>query len=401
MSEPTDTTTARLLVVDDEPGMRSAIERALRGFVVHVPNLDAEVGFQIEQAATGEEAIDKIGSLEPDIVLLDHKLSGMSGLDLLGWIDDHNLDLVAVMTTAYASLDTAVKATKRGAYDFLPKPFTPVELKASIRKAAKHLLVQRHARKLAEERRQVRFEFISVLAHELKSPLGAVEGFLQIVKDKIADDDPEMQDRLIDRSVARVREMRKLIYDLLDLTRIESGNRQRELEDTDLIAPLREAVENVTPDASSRNIRVSLDAPESIMVRADVSELQIIFNNLVSNAVKYNRDGGHVDIRVREAEETVSIEVADTGIGLTDEEAAKLFRDFVRIKNKETRGIPGSGLGLSTVKKLAELYGGGVSVDSVKGEGSTFTVTLEKRSTPGDGDAGSPRETIAMAHPES
>ena len=120
----------------------------------HSPRRGVEIGFQIDEAATGEEAIDRIGELQPDIVLLDHKLSGMSGLDLLGWIDDHNLDLVAVMTTAYASLDTAIKATKRGAYDFLPKPFTPVELKASIRKAAKHLLVQRHARKLAEERRQ-------------------------------------------------------------------------------------------------------------------------------------------------------------------------------------------------------------------------------------------------------
>jgi signal transduction histidine kinase len=378
MTETTDRTLGRLLVVDDEPGMRSAIRRALRDFVVNVPSVEVEIGFQIDEAATGEEAIDRIGDLQPDIVLLDHKLSGMSGLDLLGWIDDHNLDLVAVMTTAYASLDTAVKATKRGAYDFLPKPFTPVELKASIRKAAKHLLVQRHARKLAEERRQVRFEFISVLAHELKSPLGAVEGFLQIVQDNVAEDDPEMQDRLIGRSIARVREMRKLIYDLLDLTRIESGNRERELEDTDLLATLREAMENAGVEAAQREIAIDLEAPESLPVRADASELQIIFNNLVSNAVKYNRDGGKVDIRVHDDGDTVRIEVADTGIGMTEEEAAKLFRDFFRIKNKDTRGIPGSGLGLSTVKKLAELYGGSVRVQSAKGVGSTFTVELDK-----------------------
>ena len=111
---------------------------------------------------------------------------------------------------------------------------------------------------------------------------------------------------------------------------------------------------------------------------ADRGEIEIILNNLVSNAVKYNRDGGRVDVTLAREGPAVTIRVADTGIGMTQEEAAKLFADFVRIKNAKTRNILGSGLGLSTVKKLAMLYHGDVRVESQPGVGSTFTVVLRE-----------------------
>ncbi|HNR33688.1 MAG TPA: ATP-binding protein, partial [Candidatus Hydrogenedentes bacterium] len=104
----------------------------------------------------------------------------------------------------------------------------------------------------------------------------------------------------------------------------------------------------------------------------------IILNNLVSNAVKYNRDGGSVEVKIGEADDTVMVSVSDTGIGMSEEECAKIFNDFVRIKNRKTRDILGSGLGLSIVKKLAVAYGGDATVISRPDVGSTFTVTLKK-----------------------
>jgi signal transduction histidine kinase len=111
---------------------------------------------------------------------------------------------------------------------------------------------------------------------------------------------------------------------------------------------------------------------------ADRSELEIILNNLVSNAVKYNRDGGRVDVTLEPAVDGYGwrIRVADTGIGMKPEDAARLFQEFVRIKNDQTRNIAGTGLGLSIVRKLAQLYGGEATVESTHGVGSTFTVTL-------------------------
>ena len=137
------------------------------------------------------------------------------------------------MITAYASIETAVTATKRGAYDFLAKPFTPDELKSTIRKAAARLILAKQTRKLAEEKRQVRFEFIRVLGHELKAPLNAVEGYLRMFKDRSLGDDPAAYDEGIDRSLMRIDGMRKLIADLLDMTQIESGRKNRQLAEVD------------------------------------------------------------------------------------------------------------------------------------------------------------------------
>ncbi|HWT83052.1 MAG TPA: response regulator, partial [Candidatus Methylomirabilis sp.] len=168
----------RVLVVDDEPGMRLGIERALRNFSVHLPDVNGLVSFAVESVDSGEAALAKIESSPPDILLLDHKLPGMTGLDVLNELAEAKPQVLTIMITAFASLDTAIAATKRGAYDFLAKPFTPEEVKAAVRKAAKHLILQRQARRLAEEKRQIRFQFISVLGHELKAPLGAIEGYL-------------------------------------------------------------------------------------------------------------------------------------------------------------------------------------------------------------------------------
>jgi signal transduction histidine kinase len=293
------------------------------------------------------------------------------------------------MITAYASLETAVSAIKSGAFDFLAKPFTPQELKATIRKVADTLILARQARKLAEERRKVRFQFIRVLAHELKAPLNAVEGFLQIVLDKTAGDDPAVYDQMVERSVVRLRAMRKMIMDLLDLTRIESGEKVREVSEVDLRAIIDTAVETATPEARERDITIHVEAPETLTLTGDESELEIILNNLLSNAVKYNKDGGRVDLTARADEETITLQVADTGIGMAPEDAAKLFNDFVRIKNARTRNILGSGLGLSILKKLTQLYEGTIEVDSEPDRGSTFTVTLNRHAAPAaaEGDA--------------
>lgn len=371
--------TLRLLVCDDELGMRMGVSRALRDFRVDIPEVAGEVNFEVVDAETGEQALEMIEEQPPHILLLDHKLPGMSGLDVLDEIVNKPLDMMTVMITAYASIETAVRATKQGAYDFLPKPFTPAELKATVAKAAKHLIISRQARKLAEEKRRVRFEFIRVVAHELKSPINAIEGYLQVMNAGTVKD-PAMIDQIIDRCLLRIGGMRKMINDLLDLTRIESGQKPRDVREVDVVAIARTAMESIYPDAQSRDIAVNIEAPDALPMQADANEIEIIFNNLLTNAVKYNRDGGRVDIVVRGNDGEVSITVSDTGIGMSEEEVARLFNDFVRIKNERTQGILGSGLGLSILKKLSLLYDGEVRVKSKPDEGTTFRVILRETS---------------------
>lgn len=370
--------TLHVMVVDDEPGMRTGVARALRDFTVTLPDINGQVGFSLDLAETGERALEMIAARQPDILLLDHKLPGMTGLEVLAAVEQSYPEVLTVMITAYATLDTAIAATKRGAYDFLAKPFTPEELKSTIRKAASRQILARQARRLAAEKRQVRFQFISMLAHELKAPLAAIEGYLHVVKDRSAGEDQAVYQRMLERSIIRSEHMRKLIADLLDMTGIESGQLTRQIEPIDLADAARAAVETATPGAAERNIGIDIDAPRPVIMQADRREIDMVLNNLIGNAVKYNRDGGKVTVAVRGTADQAVIEVADTGIGMTSQETARLFTDFYRVRNSKTRDILGSGLGLSIVKKLAMLYNGDISVRSEPDVGSVFTVVLRQ-----------------------
>ena len=212
-------------------------------------------------------------------------------------------------------------------------------------------MLARHARQSEEDKKRVRFQFISVLSHELKAPLAAIEGYINILKKrygKISEEDYEM---MLGRSQIRLEGMRKLIFDLLDLTRIEAGTKKRNLEIINVADMARSAIEVVNMEATLRNIKINMDVKTPVTMNADKSEIEIILNNLITNAVKYNRDGGKVDVSLYADGEKRVIKVSDTGIGIAPEDAARLFQEFVRIKNEKTINILGSGLGLSTVKK--------------------------------------------------
>ncbi len=369
--------TLRILVTDDEAGMREGAARALGRYATRIEELDAAVSYEVETADSGERALAMIAENQPDILLLDYKLPGINGLDVLAQIQERASDMITVMITAYASLETAITATKQGAFDFLTKPFTPQELCVTVRKATNQLLLLREARRLAEEKRRIRFEFISVLAHELKAPLNAVESYLRLMQPGAGAEGVDAA-HVVARCLARIQGMRKLIFDLIDMTRIESGTMARHLAEHDLVGLARAAVEGQEPLAAERGIRLQVEAPQPVPAVVDRGEIEIVLNNLVSNAVKYNRDGGAACVRVREADDRVEIEVEDTGIGMSAEETAKLFGDFVRIRNERTKHIEGSGLGLSTLKKIAALYGGDVTVRSVPEQGSTFTFMMPR-----------------------
>ena len=369
----------QVLVIDDEPGMRRGVVKVLSRFTMSQSQryLETEVAFEVTEAETGKEALAALDGEKFDIVLLDYKLPDMNGIEILNVIREKEYDLLTIMMTAYASLEVAVSATKNGAFDFLAKPFTPDELKSVVRKATSNLMLKRHARQLDEEKKQVRFQFLSVLAHELKAPLNAIEGYLNLMDDRIGGDKIENYDKMVKRSLVRIGGMRKLIFDLLDLTRIESGKKKRELHSINILDAAQHAVESMEPMAAERNITINMIPKQPVMINGDSGEFEIIFNNLISNAVKYNNDNGRVDINITKESDIVTITVSDTGIGMNDEQVEKLFKEFVRFKNEKTRNIEGSGLGLSILKRISLLYNGEVQVKSEEEKGTTFIMTLK------------------------
>ncbi len=369
-----------VIVVDDEPGICSGITRILSKFSVGFPFMDENIGFEVEETYTGEDAIKLVDNKVPDIILLDNKLPGIPGIEVLEYINKKRLDTIVLMITSYASLELAVKATNQGAHDFIPKPFTPQELRSAIESVTKHIFLKRMTRKLNREGKQIRFQFLSVLSHELKTPLNAIEGYLRIIQEKQAGNDLDAYEKIIERSLVRVKGMRNLILDLLDLTKIESGKKNREVKPVDIAEIARMSIDTMGPISIQKDIRVYLKSPENVIFEADREEIEIILNNLLSNAIKYNIEGGRVDCIIEDGKSSLVITVKDTGIGIVEDQIPRLFGEFVRIKNEQTKNISGSGLGLSIVKKLTRLYKGDISVTSKPGEGSTFKLAFPKNS---------------------
>ncbi|RLD75390.1 MAG: hypothetical protein DRJ07_18145 [Bacteroidetes bacterium] len=366
----------KILVVDDEPGIRSGIQRILRNYSVSFPFMDEDFEFELSEVETGEDAIDIINNLAIDIVLLDNKLPGIDGIEVLEYIKKNKINTSVMMITSYASLDLAVKATKNGAFNFIPKPFTPQELRTAIESITKHLFLKRMTKKMHKEGKQIRFQFLSVLSHELKSPLNAIEGYLRIMQDKQVGTNINDYETMISRSMERIKGMRSLIMDLLDLTRIESGEKKQNLTEVNLVEIAQLAIDTVEPMAIQKNIKIITDFSEQEIITADVNEIEIIFNNLISNAIKYNKDDGEVNISIKKETKELKIIVSDTGIGMSKKETAQLFKEFSRIRNEKTKSITGSGLGLSITQKFLKLYNGKIEVESQVDKGSVFTVTI-------------------------
>ncbi len=368
----------KVLVIDDEPGIRSGVARILRDFHVTYPFMDEDYTFELIESPTGEDGIEKIENDKPDIILLDNKLPGIQGVDVLEYIHSKKYDIFVAMITSYASLDVAIRATRDGATDFIPKPFTPQELKSSIENITKQLYLRRITRRLTIEGKQVRYQFLSVLSHELKAPLNAVEGYLRMMQGKEAGDRIDDYADQIDRSLQRIQGMRNLIMDLLDFTKIRLERKQGNIRPVDLAEVARNAMETVQPYAIQMEVSLNLVAKSDVTINADPADMEIIFNNLVSNSVKYNREGGKAEIIIDSTDNEVVINFIDTGIGIKKEDIGNLFTEFVRIKNDKTRNITGSGLGLSIVKKVVQLYFGTISVESTPDVGTVFTVRIPK-----------------------
>jgi len=366
----------KILVVDDEIGILTGIRRVLKNFIVSFPFHDENFEYELIDAETGEDAIEIIENKNIDIVLLDNKLPGIEGIEVLEYIKEKEYNLAVIMITSHASIDLAVKATNSGAFNFVPKPFNQSELKTAVESVTKHLFLKRMTKELTDEGKEIRFKFLSVLSHELKSPINAVEGYLRILQDKQLGNDINVYETMIERSIKRISSMRNLIMDMLDFTRVESGKKIRKIKDLDIIEIAQVAVDTILPIAIQRNITIITEFPDELIVNCDAGELEIIFNNLLSNAVKYNKENGQLDFSIIKEEETLVIKVKDTGIGMNEEEKGNLFKEFMRAKNENTREISGTGLGLSILKKIVDLNKGEVIVNTQVNKGTSFTIKI-------------------------
>jgi two-component system sensor histidine kinase ResE len=228
------------------------------------------------------------------------------------------------------------------------------------------------ARRLEEMRRR----FISDASHEIRTPLTAIGGFAAAIADGTAETEEE-RTRSAARIVREVERLNRLVEDLLDLSRIESGAATLDLEEVDLSELIRGAVENLESQTRERQIQVELDLPAELPpVQADPDRIYQVLINLVSNALRFNHDQGKIAITARRANGFVRVEVRDSGPGIPPEEIPLIWERFHRSDSSRDRKAGGTGLGLAIVRSIVEAHGGRVSAESVVGEGSSFSFTV-------------------------
>lgn len=482
----------KVIIIDDEKGLRIGTQRLLQS-----------ENFDVDTAENGTEGIRLAINNDYDLAIIDLKMPDIDGLTVLKKIKEVKPNTVCFIATAYASYETAIEATKHGAFTYIPKPFTPDELLRNLNSGYERRLIALEAEKLRKEREErlleiateksrlktvlnslangvfivntkgelvlfnpatlkyldlnqvllgeyilnhipdklsdainkilkkgiyenksftneaeikpnkeliveitcspvphpdgtlagvvtvvrditenkkieyVKSQFVSMVAHELKTPMAAVLGFLNIILNDELKTTPEQQKDYLIRSKNRLTGLVEMVNDLLDISRMEMKTKQREITEININEIIKNTLDFLELEIKKRNIDLSFELSDNIpAIMADTNEINRLITNIVGNAIKYNKENGKLIVKVYVSGNFVVTEISDTGIGMKPEDKQKLFQEFYRIKNEHTRSISGTGLGLSIVKRIVDSYSGKIEVESEYGKGSKFIIYL-------------------------
>lgn len=361
-----DPPSRRVFVIDDDPVMLLSCRRILE-----------KDGYEVETCSSGVEGIRRIDEVRPELLLVDLKMPELDGLQVIERVRAVDPDVVIAVITGYATIATAIDAMKAGAYDFLPKPFTPDELRLIVNRGHERWRLAAESARLRHEKEEAERRFVTFVSHQLKSPVVAAKQYLDVLlftsKDAMA---PQTREWL-SRAQARLDEMLGLIHDWLELARIDRGTLGEPGAACDLAPVVAQVVETWTAQAQAAGVTLHVEEVEPLdPIRGDAASLATVLSNLVSNGVKYNKVGGRVTVRTGRDGSFALIEVIDTGIGVAADALPRLFEEFYRVRTDQTRDIPGSGLGLAICQRLVTAIGGHIAVLSRPGEGTTFTVRV-------------------------
>ena len=357
---------ATILVIDDEIAIRDSCSQVL-----------AKDGYRTETSEDGDSGLQKISHIKPDLVLVDLKMPGMSGMELLEKTRDIDPNIVFVVITGYATIESAVEAMKHNAYDFLPKPFTPDQLRIIVKRGLERRILALESARLRQEKEKMRENFITLVSHQLRSPLVSVQQYFEVILEGFAGEVANKQKEMIEEASERIDGLLRLINDWLNMSRIEAGNLTGKLGPVPLAAILHETIELLKPLAKVKKVALQTNFQNKHpIVQGNTETLKQAFTNLISNAIEYNHEGGTVTISTKEKDNHLVVEISDTGIGISQENLDFIFDEFFRVKTKETRGITGSGLGLPIVKRIIEAHNGSIKVASELGKGTAFSIFL-------------------------
>ena len=473
----------KILVVDDEKVIREGCHEVL--------TLE---GFEVVLAKNGEQGLKMIEKAHFDVILLDLMMPGLSGFDVLSHVKALHPDTSIIVITGYATIENSIEAMKKGAFDFIPKPFSPDQLRVVVSKAIEHtgalkdianeksrmrvlinllangvmvadaekkvvlanpafmkimgfqgddiigrpitvLIKNEQLQQMIEsalsmtedvltelteeldigedgedkkavyvvkcrpfrdrvgrnlgtitvlsditylkEINQRKSDFVSMVAHEIRSPMNSVMAQIKVIQDGLAGDVTQKQGEILGRASEKINGLVSLSSELLNMASREAGLVALEKTECDMTEVLKDQVDFHQPKAQAKGIQLKLDLlPDLPPVLANKQNMEEVLSNLIANAINYTPGKGKITVSARPKKHHLCISVSDTGLGIAEEELVRIFDRFYRVKNEKTRYIIGTGLGLPIVKSIVEAHDGMIRVESTPDHGSTFVVYL-------------------------
>ena len=356
-----------IIVIDDDDAVLLSVNKIL-----------SKAGFHVETFEDGVSGLEGVTELKPDLVVVDLRMPGLSGMEVINRVSEMDPYIIIVVITGYATIDTAVEAIKSGAYDFLPKPFSPDELRVIVNRGLEHRQLLQESHRLEIERELLKRQFVTLVSHQLKTPLVAVHQYLDTLK-QLGDtpDTASKRQDWLERCLKRTDEVLAIIKDWLTLSKVESGSLTGEILRVDLKPIILNTMEANADMAAEQGITLEAELPaDEYPVKGDRNCLAVLFDNLIVNAIKYNKPEGRVSVSVKAQDHQIAVTVADTGIGIPEKYRQSLFDEFFRVKGQSSDQTTGTGLGLAICKRITTEMGGTIEVESELDIGSTFRVSL-------------------------
>lgn len=371
-----------ILIIDDELADRKVLTAKLKSTdeTRNILGVDSECG-----------AREVLANQSFDCVLLDFHLGAKTSEKLLSYICENYPFLPVVSLSGAGDENKAVSALKLGAADYLPKgnasehaldravtnAMTKFRLASSLEKERQELIAVNKV--LIRQQREIQ-SFYHTVSHELKTPITAIREFSSLLRDGILGDINESQVDALDTSIGCCDRLNRLVNDLFDTARLETGKLQLNLEAIDLAKVISQEATIMSPLAQHKSISLSLaECDDSIELIADPVRIGQVLANLINNAIKYTPSGGRIKVRARVTGDSVCVDVEDNGYGVSEENAELIFERMYQCGTEPT-GEPssqgGMGIGLFLCQQIVKLHGGQLSLRSEHGAGSVFTFTL-------------------------
>ncbi|WP_341901405.1 hybrid sensor histidine kinase/response regulator [Fluviicola taffensis] len=357
--------TPKILIVDDN------IEN-----LKVVGNILQSEKFDIAVSLNGESAINILLNNEIDLILMDIMMPEIDGLETCRRIKciDSLKEIPLIFLTAKAQTNDILEAFEAGGVDYIFKPFNRLELLARVNTHLDLFLSKRKLKELYKNR-----DFIySIIAHDIKSPFNKITQFLQMLNEGYLDKDSGDYEALLDLLNTETQKTNELIDELIEWGQLLMNENHNQLQSKHLKPIIDSVITFLEHQSSSKALEIQNNIDEKAKIICDERSIEVIFRNLLANAIKFTPDGGKITFSNEENTQKVFIQLKDSGIGMTKEVLEKIFENNEFYKTNGTNKEKGFGLGLLIIKDFVKKNNAELKVDSISEEGTTFTVIIDK-----------------------